>query len=50
MIDLKYNKCAMAKNCRQYVSIFSKYPLLPHLVYHLNFNTKYTNVMLGVCS
>lgn len=47
---MKYNKCRLTRNSRQYISIFSKYPIVPHVLYHLNFSTKYTNVMLGVCT
>jgi len=49
MFDVKYNKISVKKGSRNYQSVFSKYPLIDHTNYHLNVNTKYTNVLIGIC-
>lgn len=32
------------------MSLFSKYPIIPHVTYHIAVKTKFSNVMFGLCS
>lgn len=48
--DIKYNKLVLKQGSRHFQSVFSKYPLLEHTNYHLFIKSKYTNVLLGLCS
>jgi hypothetical protein len=48
--DIKYNRFSLKQGSRHFQSVFSKYPLLEHTNYHLLIRSKYTNVLLGLCT
>jgi hypothetical protein len=37
------------KSSTNFMCVFSKYPLNPHVTYLLNIKTKYSNIVAGVC-
>lgn len=49
-VEIRYNKASLKKGGVNYRSLFSKYSLIPNTNYHLTINTKYANVLIGVCS
>lgn len=48
--QINYYKAALNVSSLKYLSIFSKYSAVPHTTYHIAINTKYSNIMVGVCS
>ena len=47
--DIRYNRGELQKSSNSYLSLFSKYQLIPNSSYYLNIKSKYTNIMIGVC-
>ena len=48
--DINYFKATLKASSTKHVSFYSKYFIVPHTTYHMVIKTKYSNVMVGVCT